>query len=138
MNVKPIIYGTLAYTLITFPIAVIWHVVFFKENYKLFGYFEGEPNFILGLITIIIQGIVLSFLYPYVAFSGKGIIRGLKFSLVIGIFFWSSHVLALIAKQTIESPLTFIAMESFYLLLQFGFFGVFISLIYKKATQTNA
>lgn len=138
MNVKTIIYGMLAYTLITFPIAVIWHVVFFKEEYQLFGYFEGEPNFILGLIAIIIQGIILSFLYPYVAFSGDGVIRGLKFSLVTGIFFWSSHVLALIAKQTMESPLTFIAMESFYLLLQFGIFGVLISLIYRRAAPNNA
>jgi len=112
--------------------------VLFKEKYQLFGYFEGEPNFILGLVTIIIQGIILSFLYPYVAFSGKGIIRGLKFSFVIGIFFWSSHVLALIAKQAMESPLIFIAMESFYLLLQFGIFGIFISLIYKKPTHKNA
>jgi len=138
MNIKSIIYGTLAYTLITFPIAVVWHVVIFKDKYQLFGYFEGEPNFILGLITIIIQGIILSFLYPYVTFSGKRIIRGLKFSLAVGIFFWSSHVLALIAKQTMESPLVFLAMESFYLLLQFGIYGVLISIIYKEATHKNA
>jgi len=138
MNIKAIIYGTLAYTLTTFPIAVIWHVVLFKDKYQLFGYFEGEPNFILGLLTIIIQGVVLSFLYPYVTFSGKRIIRGLKFSLVVGIFFWSSHVLALLAKQTMESPLVFLVMESFYLLLQFGIYGVLISIIYKEVTPKNA
>ena len=138
MNIKEIIYGTLAYTLVTFPIAVIWHVILFKEKYQVFGYFEGEPNFILGLVTIIIQGSILSFLYPYVSFPGRGIIRGLKFSLVIGVFFWSSHVLALIAKQTVENPFMFITMESFYLLLQFGIYGVLISLIYKGSTNKNA
>ena len=138
MNIKEIIYGTLAYTLVTFPIAVIWHVILFKEKYQLFGYFEAEPNFILGLVTIIIQGSILSFLYPYVTFQGTGIIRGLKFSLVIGVFFWSSHVLTLIAKQTVENPLMFIAMESFYLLLLFGIYGVLISLIYKGSTNKNA
>jgi len=138
MNIKAIIYGAFAYTLITFPIAVIWHVVLFKEKYQVFGYFEGEPNFIIGLLTIIIQGGILSFLYPYVAFSGKGIVRGLKFSMVVGIFFWSSHVLALIAKQTMESPLVFIAMESFYLVFQFGIYGMLIGAIYESAAHKNA
>lgn len=138
MNIKAVIFGTFAYTLITFPIAVIWHVVLFKEKYQLFGYFEGEPNFIIGLTTIIFQGVVLSFLYPYVTFSGKGIIRGLKFSLVLGLFFWSSHVLAFIAKQTVENPFMFIIMESFYLLLQFGIYGVLISIIYKDSVNKSA
>jgi len=132
MNIKEIIYGTLAYSLVTFPVAVIWHVVLFKEKYQAFGYFDDEPNFIIGLVTIIIQGLMLSFLYPYVTFTGKGIVRGLKFVSVIGIFFWSSHVLALLAKQTVENPVSFIVMESFYLLLQFGIFGILISLIYKE------
>lgn len=130
MNYKSTLLGTLAYTLVTFPLAVIWHVVLFKEKYLSFGYFEGEPNFVLGLITIIIQGFVLSFLYPYVKFSGQGIIRGLKYSLVIGIFFWSSHVLAFVAKQVVTSSISFVVMESFYLLLQFSIFGVFIGKIY--------
>jgi len=137
MNIKKIIYGTLAYSLITFPIAIIWHVVLFKEKYQAFGYFDGEPNFIIGLVTIIIQGLMLSFLYPYVSFPGKGIVRELKFAFVIGIFFWSSHVLALLAKQTVENPVTFAVMESFYLMLQFGIFGILISLVYKETLNKS-
>ncbi|KAA3613798.1 MAG: hypothetical protein DWQ05_16100 [Calditrichaeota bacterium] len=132
MKLKQIILGTLVYAGITFPIAVLWHVVVFKDLYQSFRYIEGEPNFLLGLITILMQGIILSALYPFVNFSGKAIIRGLKFSLSIGFFFWTSHVLAFIAKQNIDNTLFFIIMESFYLLLQFGIFGVLIGLIYAK------
>ena len=117
MNTKLTILGTLAYTLTTFPLAVFWHVGLFETQYKVFGYFESEPNFVLGLITILVQGGVLSFLYPYVSFSGMGIVRGLKFSLLIGLFFWTSHVLAFVAKQSVDNSLLFIVMESFYLLL---------------------
>ena len=127
-----IIYGAFAYTLVTFPLAVIWHVAIFKEQYQSFGYFEGEPSFLIGLLTIIIQGIVLSFLYPFVKFNGSAYVRGLKYSLLIGLFFWTSHVLAFVAKQVISNPMLFITMESFYLLLQFGIFGVLIGLIYAK------
>lgn len=138
MNYKSTLLGTLAYTLVTFPLAVVWHIVLFEEKYRAFGYFESEPSFILGLVTIIIQGYVLSFLYPYVAFSGKGITRGLKYSLLVGVFFWSSHVLAFVAKQVVDSSLSFVVMESFYLLLQFGIYGTFIGLIFRKSVSQNA
>ena len=135
MNPKLTLLGTLAYTLFTFPFAVIWHVGLFEDNYHSFGYFEGEPSFVLGLLTIIIQGCVLSFLYPYVKFKGQGIIRGLKYSLLIGVFFWTSHVLAFVAKQIVDSSLSFIAMESVYLLIQFGVYGLLIGKIYGKALE---
>jgi len=37
------------------------------------------------------------------------------------------------AKQDISTPMYFIFMESFYLLLQFGIFGILIGLIYAKS-----
>jgi len=135
MNHKSTLLGTLAYTLATFPLAVIWHVVLFEEKYHSFGYFEGEPNFALGLLAIIIQGYVLSLLYPYVKFKGQGIIRGLKYSLLIGVFFWSSHVLAFVAKQVVDGSLSFVVMETLYLLIQFGVYGLLIGKIYDMASE---
>lgn len=133
MNVKTIGLGTIAYTFITFPLAAIWHVVLFEEMYISFGYFTGEPNFLLGFLTIFIQGFILSFLYPYFNISAQGIKRGLKYSLLMGAFFWTSHVLALLAKQTMQAPISFLAIESFYLLLQFSTYGILIGLIHGKS-----
>ena len=59
MKTRQISLGTGAYTLITFPLAVIWHVAIFKEQYESFSYIEGEPSFLLGLVTILIQGFIL-------------------------------------------------------------------------------
>ncbi|MCW8875561.1 MAG: hypothetical protein OQJ89_03005 [Kangiellaceae bacterium] len=138
MNIKSVLLGTVAYTIVTFPLAVVWHVMLFEKQYKIFGYFKGEPNFILGLLTIVIQGVTLSFLYPYINFKGSGILKGLKYSMLIGIFFWSSHVLAFVAKQIVDSSLSFVLMETFYLVLQFGIYGVLIGLIYKNESDRNA
>ncbi len=141
MDWKRIALGTAAYTAVTFPLAVVWHVVLFKPKYEAFGYFEGEPNFLLGLVTILIQGAILSWLYRYacppsggarVRFSGSGPRRGLKFALAIGAFFWTSHVLAFVAKQAVQDAWLFVAMETVYLAFQFGIFGVLISLIYRR------
>ena len=71
MKGKQIILGTLAYTLVTFPLAVVWHVVLFEEMYRTFGYFDGEPSFVLGFLTILIQGFMLSLLYPYFNLPGQ-------------------------------------------------------------------
>lgn len=135
---KSTLYGTLAYTITTFPLAVIWHVVLFENEYKAFGYFNGEPSFALGFLTILIQGLVLSFLFPFVKFSGASIKRGLKYCAVLGLFFWTSHVLALLAKQAMPEPWSFALMESLYLLIQFGIYGCCLGLIFKKQLDKNA
>ena len=129
---KKKIFGTLAYTIITFVLAIVWHIVLFEDKYKSFGYFEGEPNLVIGLITIFIQGIVLTYLYNFVSFTGTKFVRSMKYVTIIGLFFWTSHVLAFVAKQNVENEISFILMESFYLILQFGIYGVCLSLIYKN------
>jgi hypothetical protein len=129
---KNILLGTVAYTSVTFPIAVLWHIIIFDAAYKTFNYIEGKPSFLLGFMTIFIQGFVLSALYPYVKLSGKPVLRGLKYSLVLGLFFWTSHVLAFVAKQNVQNAFSFIFLESIYLIFQFGIYGVLIGLIYRK------
>jgi hypothetical protein len=137
MNIKTTLLGALAYTLVTFPLAVIWHVVLFEEQYRAFGYFNGEPSFALGLLTIVIQGFMLSLLFPLFKISGNSVSSGIKYALLIGVFFWSSHVLAFVAKQVVDSSMLFIVMETFYLLLQFSIYGVLIGLIHSKQNEAS-
>ena len=131
MDARRVALGAVAYTLVTFPIAVLWHVGLFENLYRSFGYFSGEPSFALGLSAIVVQGLILSGLYPLVQLSGRPIARGLKYSAIVGVFFWTSHVLALVAKQALNDAPLFIAMETGYLAIQFGVFGALIGLIYR-------
>lgn len=130
MDAKPIALGTAAYTAVTFPIAVLWHIILFNDLYHTFGYFSGDPSFAVGLFAIVVQGFILSALYPLVRLSGRPIVRGLKYSAIAGAFFWTSHVVAFVAKQALNDAPLFVAMESGYLAIQFGVFGVLIGLIY--------
>ena len=130
MNAKKLILGTAAYALCTFSLAVGWHVLLFQERYESFGYFEGEPDFLLGLLTIVLQGVLLSALFPMLKAEGNTLRRGMKFALITGAFFWTSHVLAFVAKQEVPGVAAFIGMETVYLLLQFGLFGLIIGIIH--------
>lgn len=132
MKEKRIALSVLAYTVGTFSLAVGWHVLLFEKIYHSFGYFEGEPSFLLGLLAIVIQGTVLSILYPLVRLTGAGIQRGLKYTLLTGVFFWTSHVLAFIAKRSVDGVVLFAVMESIYLVLQFGLFGALLGIIYRS------
>lgn len=138
VELRETLLGTIAYTVVTFPIAVLWHVVLFGEQYKAFGYFDGEPGFVIGFLTIVIQGVVLSALYPKVQLTGSAIVRGIKYAMVLGVFFWTSHVLGIVAKQQITNGIQFVAMETIYLLVQFGVYGVLIGLIYKRRLNAVA
>ena len=135
MGVKKLILGTTAYTICTFFLAVGWHVLLFKERYESFGYFEGEPNFLVGLLTIVLQGILLSILFPMLKTKGSSFQRGLKFALIAGAFFWTSHVLAFVAKQEVPSVSAFIWMETLYLMLQFGVFGLIVGIIHREGNS---
>ena len=132
MDYRKIALGALAYTLVTFPLAVIWHVIAFEQQYQAFRYIEGEPSFVIGFVTILLQGIIMSALYPRVSLAGSALVRGLKYGLILGAFFWTSHVLAFVAKREMADTGLFIAMESVYLLLQFGIYGALIGLTYRN------
>jgi len=129
--VKKIALGALAYTVSTFALAVVWHLVLFEDQYRAFGYIEGEPNILIGFLTILLQGAILSLLFPLLKLKGSHVIRGLKFAFLIGVFFWTSHVLAFVAKQRMQDVILFVGMETFYLALQFGVFGVLVGLVYR-------
>ena len=136
MNLKSVVLGTVAYTIGTFSLAVGWHILLFEDRYRSFGYFGGEPSFATGFLTILLQGIVLSVLFPMVKLAGSNVIRGLKFALLLGVFFWTSHVLAFVAKQPVQNVALFITMETVYLALQFGLFGLIIGMVYRSDAAT--
>ena len=132
MDTKKLILGAAGYTACTFALAVGWHMLLFQERYEAFGYFEGEPDFLLGLLTIVLQGVLLSALFPMLKAEGTTFRRGIRFALITGAFFWTSHVLAFVAKQEVPGVAAFVGMETVYLLLQFGLFGLIIGFVHRE------
>lgn len=122
------------YVMIVFPLALAWHLGLFEEKYHAFGYFAGEPNIPVGFATIVIQGLALAAIYPFFHTGRAGFTRACQFAALIGVFFWTSHVLALVAKQNVPGAMEFIVMETGYLVIQFGLFAVALGLINRRST----
>jgi hypothetical protein len=128
-----ILLAAAGYAVIVFPLALAWHLGPLKETYRSFGYFSGEPNVLVGLASIVIQGVVLAVIYPLFHTSRSGFSRAFQFAGLMGLFFWTSHVLALVAKQNVPNAGTFIALETGYLVLQFGLFALVLGLVFRSA-----
>ncbi len=127
-----VLQAAVLYTLVSLGLAFVWYVLLFQQLYQRFAYFNGEPNLLLGFISIVIQGMLLSILYPLVNVKANNVFAGLKYALLVGLFFWTSHVLAFVAKQTVDDAVLFVLMETVYLILQFGIYGVGLGLIFKQ------
>ncbi|MBI3127031.1 MAG: hypothetical protein HYZ11_05460 [Candidatus Tectomicrobia bacterium] len=129
----------LGYVAVTFVLAVLWHLVLFKGVYDALGYVgRKEPIFALGLLSMVVQGAALGGLFPRFARGGDPYREGLRFSLAMGAFFWSCHVLAAAAKNPISPIPTFVAIETAYLLIQFTLAGLIIGWAHRPGTAPAA
>ena len=125
--------GALSYPVIVFPLAVFWHLIAFGSVYEEIGYIgREEPGFVLGFLSIAMQGLLLSLLYPRF-YQGDGPVKGgLKFGAVAGLFHWTIHVVAFAAKANLAHVELFFVMETTYLAIQFALTGIVLGLIYGR------
>ena len=131
---KPFAKGAVAYLLVTFPLAFVWHLVVFKAVYDELGIFNrAEPIVALGFVVILIQGLLLSYAFPVFYRGGSAVKAGLRFGLLTGAFLWSSQVVAAAAKHEVSSISTWLAIETAYVALQFTLVGLALGWVYRRA-----
>jgi hypothetical protein len=136
MDAKKFVLAVIAYIVVTFAVAASWHLVFFKDLYDQLAIFtRKEPLIPLGIVSILMQALVLAYLYPLFYRDGSPVKEGLKFGLLIGVLMASIAVFAEAGKQNVSSLATWLVFESAYYVLQFGVLGVIIGLIYGRSIR---
>tara|TARA_R110000850_G_scaffold242592_4_gene367354 strand:- start:1106 stop:1528 length:423 start_codon:yes stop_codon:yes gene_type:complete len=131
-----VILSAVAYVLATFPLAILWHMVLFAGPYEEIQYIQREePGFALAILAMILQGGLLAWGYPRFVQAGFGIKSGLAYSLVVGFFFWTAHVAAHAAKVEIGNLPLFFVLESLWLLVQFGVFGIITGTLHGRVKE---
>ena len=93
-------------------------------------YFGDDVKPMLGLASMIVQGVVLSYGYSVLNVNHSALLTGIGYSLLMGLFLWSVHVLAAMGKSSKVRHLEFFIMETVYLAIQFTIYGVVLSYIY--------
>lgn len=116
--------AVLAYVVPSMLLAVPWHLVWFKQEYRDFGiYTRADPIIPLGLATMIIQGIVIAWIYPRWYRGGTPALEGIKFALLIGLFLYSVSTIATIAKVEVANPWRFVLLSGIFHAIQFTVAG---------------
>jgi hypothetical protein len=127
------ILSALAYVIPTMILGMVWHFVFFKELYESFGiYNRAEPIIPLGMTSMLIQAVIIAYLYPYYARETNNLLQGIKFGLIMGLFLYSVSTIANAAKINVEPMSTWFFIQLIFHILQFVITGGLIGWIHLK------
>ena len=137
-NKTRLILFVLAYFVITMAWAFPWHMVFFHDVYVEMGAFQRtEPIMVLGISAILIQGIVIGYLYPFYAQKkGYGVVSGIKFNLIVGLMTYTAMGFATAAKFNIEPVAQFLAYHTVFQLIQFLLTGFALGWIFNISRKS--
>ena len=134
MDKKKYIFATLAFIIVGFIIAFVWHLVIFKEIYEALKIYTIEPIIALGFISFILEGLAFVYVFQFFRRGKKPIQEGLIFGLVVyGVIMGGVGVLAEGAKHAITSLSTWLIIESAFYIITGAVLGTIVGLIYGKS-----
>lgn len=124
----------IAYFVITMSWAYPWHMIWFHDQYVEWGAFQrDEPIMVLGIAAILVQGLVIGYLYPfYSKDDANPILQGIKFNLIIGLMTYTAMGFATAAKFNINPIGPFLMYHTVFQLIQFTLTGAALGFIYRK------
>ena len=135
MNTKKYLFATLAFIIIGFIIALVWHFVIFGEVYDSLKIYSIEPIIALGFTSFILEGFAFVYIFQFFRRGKKPILEGLVFGLIVyGIIMGGVGVLAEGAKHATTSLSTWLLIEGLFYLITGAVIGIVVGLIYGKSS----
>ena len=133
-DARTLLLGMAAYLIPSFPIAFVWHLVFFEPNYHALRIYRDDPIIPFGLASMAIQSIVFSWAFPRIFANHRGPVlkSGLLYGLGLGLLSWSFTTLAVAAKLPMSSISDYVVLETGFTVLQFVIVGPLIALAYRS------
>lgn len=115
-----------------FVVAAGWHLAVFKDLYARLAIFtRAQPIIPLGLLSMLLQALILAYLFPLVAPKQSWFVDGIAFGLLCGVLMGSIGALAEAGKQNVTSLGTFLVLESAFYLIEYSIVGLVLSATYR-------
>ena len=134
MNTKKYLFATLAFIIVGFVIAFVWHLIVFKSVYDSLEIYSIEPIITLGFISFILEGLAFVYIFQFFRRGRKPLQEGLIFGLIVyGVIMGGVGVLAEGAKHATTSLSTWLIVESAFYIITGAFIGIMVGLIYGKS-----
>lgn len=130
--------SVLAFMITSFGVQGTSHFAINKDHYAGVEFMRAEPIIPLGILTMIIQGLVLTFALARLAPTRPTIQDGVTVSIAFGLFLASYIVLVEPSKFTVPSTPKWMIVEGLASLIQFAIFGLALGAIHKKWTHSRS
>ena len=125
--------AVLGYSVITLILGMVWHFVWFHDLYHQLGiYNRQEPIIPLGMLSMLIQGLALAYLYPFFYKGGHPVAQGITYGLLMGLYLYSVSTLANAAKMMVASMPVWFGIQALFHTIQFVLAGAVIGLAYGR------
>ena len=131
--------GWLGYIVITFAFAAVWHLILFRDVYNSLGVYANldHPNFVLGILSMVIQGCLLSWLFQRFYRGRHPLKEAFVFAWLMGLFFGSGSVIAEVAKQNVSSLTLWFLLAGGFTFIHFTLIGLLLGFIYRNERITR-
>ena len=134
MNTKKYLLATLAFVIVGFIIAFVWHLVIFKSVYDSLKIYSIEPIIPLGFTSFILEGLAFVYIFQFFRRGKKPIQEGLIFGLLaFGVLMGGVGALAEGAKHATTSLSTWLVLETSFFVITGAILGTIVGLIYGKS-----
>ena len=129
----------LGYLVVTFIVAAVWHLVLFKSLYEQLAVFtRAEPIIWLGVLSMVLQGAVMAYLFPVFWRKGNPLAAGVLLGLLLGVFMGSNAVLGEAGKNEVSSLPTWIVLESVFYLLHGALAGLAVGFLSSRGQSPRS
>lgn len=124
--------SVLAYVVATFVTQAVSHFVVNADHYASLPYLRENPIFALGILSMLIQGGVLAYLYSHTNSPGRSVGDAVRFAWVAGSILVSYIALAEAAKYQVPAIAPWITVETAAGFVQFTVYGVLLGLVHRQ------
>ena len=126
-----ILVAALAYIVPTFPLGYVWHLTLFKDRYAALDVYRERVEPLLGLTSMVIQGIAFALIYVGVIapMTGGWLTRAATYAALGGFLSWSFTTIAAAAKSPMTSVRDFFLIETAFTAVQWIVVGVVTALL---------
>jgi len=121
-----------AYTVFSLAFSLVWNEVIFKKPFREMTatISREKPIVPLGLLSILIQGVVIAVLFSLFAEGGNPIAEGLLFGLLLGSYSIVDDAFITPARFLVSPVGKFMALQLSYGLIKFGVAGIIVAYIF--------
>lgn len=126
------ILSVLGYIVGTLGVQGTSHFLVFSSHYAEVAHASKQPVFALGISSMIIQGLILSFVFSRSKFYTKSLFDAVKVTWLFGLYLVSYVALAESGKYIVPNIPSWIGVEILVGSIQFTVIGVLMGLAHRK------